>query len=103
METKNPRTHGTDREGKGYTIQDLIEIGDHLHNSKTAIVICDVEKDGGKHETMLSLTGKRGDIIMMLINILEQDDAEALEDALSEALVNVKMKRIHKMFTKGGK
>ncbi len=79
----------------GYQIDELVTIGDHLHNCQTAIVIADVY-DGKNHNTMGSATGNRRDIVNMIALMLEQN-AE-LESIILEAVARAKMNEMAKHF-----
>jgi hypothetical protein len=86
-----------DRKDKGYDYDDLIKIGDQIHESKTALIVSDIEHEDGTHTTMGSATGKRRDIIIMLFTIMKSNPQ--LEELISEAVLMKKMKDIGDMFS----
>lgn len=87
-----------EREDKGYNYDDLVKIGDHIHDSKTAIIVSDIEHPDGTHTTLGSAVGKRGDIIQMLYNIMKGN--KEMEDLISEAVLMRKMQNIAELFSK---
>lgn len=89
-------------ERDGYSINDLVAIGDHLHNSKTALVIADIPSaDGKQHTTMGSATGTHKDIVLMILAILEKN--EQMEELITEAVLIRKANKIAAMFNKMNK
>jgi hypothetical protein len=80
-----------------YTIEELVAIGDHIHNSTTALIICDVpEKDGEHTTTMATANGKRKDLVMMVYAVLKKQPF--IESVLCEAIMLKKMQDISVMF-----
>jgi hypothetical protein len=89
-------------ERDGYSINDLVAIGDHLHNSKTALVIADIPSaDGKQHTTMGSAVGTHKDIVLMILAILEKN--EQMEELITEAVLIRKANKIAAMFNKMNK
>jgi hypothetical protein len=91
------KTIHNERQNLGYNIDELVSIGDHLHNCTTAIVIADVT-DGKTHNTMASATGSRNSLIAMLVVIMQQNSE--IEDIVTEAIAKKKMYDIAKMIGK---
>lgn len=60
------------REGYGFTIPDLVELGDNLHLAKTALVICQRE-NGEERTTMTSATGVYKDLVFMLVDAMDNN------------------------------
>ena len=87
-----------ERDDKGFSIKDLVKIGDHIHESKTALIISDIAKPDGTHSILGSATGNRRDIVLMIYSILK--DNKGLEELISEAVLMKKMEDIHAMFSK---
>lgn len=85
-----------ERKNKGYNFDDLVKIGDQIHDSKTALIVSDIEHDDGTHTTMGSATGRKRDIIIMLFTIMKENPT--LEEIISEAVLMKKMKDIGDMF-----
>jgi hypothetical protein len=60
------------RIGYGFTIPDLVELGDNLHLAKTALVICQrVEGEG--LTTMASATGVYKELVFMLVDAMDNN------------------------------
>lgn len=87
-----------ERHKLGYEIDELVKIGDHLHNSQTALVIADVLDEKGTHTTMGTATGRREDIVTMVYIVLKQN--EDLADIITEAVMRKKMHDILTEFEK---
>ncbi|MEI7960756.1 MAG: hypothetical protein WCI04_00310 [archaeon] len=66
----------SDRGIENYTIEELVQIGDHIHNCTTAIIIADIEEDGG-HNVLITARGKRDDVVIMLIETMMKDSRVA--------------------------
>ena len=86
-----------ERKNKGYNFDDLVKIGDQIHDSKTALILSDIEHDDGTHTTMGSATGTKRGIIIMLFTIMKENPT--LEEIISEAVLMKKMKDIGDMFS----
>lgn len=82
------------RENLGFQIDELVAIGDHLHNCQTALIIADVY-DGKDHTTMGCATGSKNNLLTMIQVILEQNPQ--LEDIIIEAVARKKMKDMANM------
>jgi hypothetical protein len=80
-----------ERKGKGYTIDDLVKIGDQLHDSSSAIVLTLVKHKNGTCTSLGSATGTQKDLSMLLIEVL--GETPELEQIFTEALVLLKMKK----------
>jgi hypothetical protein len=84
-----------ERVGKGYTIDDLVKIGDQLHDSSSAIVLTLVKHNDGTCTSLGSATGTNKDLTMLIIQVLE--NSPELESLFYEALVLKKMQTFSKL------
>ena len=82
MENKN--------EKDTYSIDELVKIGDHIHNCTTAFIIADINEGDG-HNVLITAKGKRDDIVVMLIETMMKDQRVAELIELSFANYVIKM------------
>jgi hypothetical protein len=87
-----------ERLGKGYNIDDLVKIGDALHDSTSAIVLTLVKNTDGSCTTFGSATGTGKDLITLIVEVLE--NTPELETLFTEALVLKKMQSFGKLIDK---
>ena len=85
----------SDRKNK-FSIQELVEIGDALHNSETSIVLVDKGeiKDEKRHEILGAIRGKHKNLVTLLISIIEQD--QVLFQLFNEALMRYNLDKLKK-------
>ena len=74
-----------------FTVEQLVAIGDAVHDSNTAIIIADNigEKE---HNVTVCVKGRKKDLMAMLYNVLKTN--EHLEDVMADAVMMVKLEKI---------
>ena len=67
-------------EKETYSIEELVKIGDHIHNCTTAFILADVEENDG-HNVLITAKGTTNNIVNMLIETMMKDKrvAELIE------------------------
>jgi hypothetical protein len=85
----------SDRGITNYTIEELVQIGDHIHNCTTALIIADIEENDG-HNVLITARGKQEEIIIMLIETMIKDSRVA--EIVELAFINyvAKMEQLRK-------
>ena len=82
MENKN--------EKDTYSIEELVKIGDHIHNCTTAFIIADIVEGEG-HNLLITAKGRRDDIVLMMIETMMKDRRVAEIVEISFANYVIKM------------
>jgi hypothetical protein len=78
QETKQPPK-------KKYSVEDLVKIGDAIHDSTTSFILVDNDKsEGNKGYIMFSSHGHRLDVIKMFVQLFEKN--ETYETLMMEAI-----------------
>lgn len=62
----------SDRGITNYTIEELVQIGDHIHNCTTALIIADIEENDG-HNVLITARGEEEQVVIMLIETMMKD------------------------------
>ena len=78
-----------------FTVEQLVAIGDAIHDSKTAIIIADNENNGS-HSVTVCVRGIKEKLKQMLYEVFKSN-AE-FENICSEALVSYKIDKIQQGF-----
>lgn len=76
-------------EKEGYSLDELVKIGDQIHNCTTAFMLIDIEEKG-EHNVLMTAKGKREDIIGMVIESMLKDSRIA--DIIEHAFINYALK-----------
>jgi hypothetical protein len=73
---------------ENYTVEELVKIGDHIHNCTTAFIIADIDQKG-EHNVLITAKGKRDEIAVMLLETMMKDQrvAEIIELAFANYLI----------------
>jgi hypothetical protein len=74
-----------------FTVEQLVIIGDAIHNSKTAIIIADNETPEG-HNVTVCVRGTREKLVSMMYHVFKSNPE--FEEVCSNALVSFKMEKI---------
>jgi hypothetical protein len=74
-----------------FTVEQLVIIGDAIHNSKTAIIIADNETAEG-HNITVCVRGTKEVLVSMMYHVFKSNPE--FEEVCSEALVSYKMEKI---------
>lgn len=82
-----------DREGK-LTIEQLVNVGDHLHDADTVLLLIDKKINQKENETLCCVNGDPDSLITMISESLKKNDK--LFEIFSYALLNASIKRMEK-------
>jgi hypothetical protein len=75
----------TPKPKKKYSVEDLVKIGDGIHNSTTSFILVDNDKtDSDKGYIMFSSHGQRADVIRMFVQLFEKNPK--YEEIMIEAI-----------------
>ena len=78
QETKQPSK-------RKYNVEDLVKIGDGIHNCTTSFILVDNDKsESNKGYIMFSSHGQRSDVIKMFVELFDKD--EKYEALMMEAI-----------------
>lgn len=76
-----------------FTVEQLVLIGDAIHDSKTAIIIADNENNGS-HSVTVCVRGIKHKLTEMLYEVFKSN--ADFENICSDALVSYKMDKLQK-------
>ncbi len=57
-------------EPKKYSLEELVAIGDHIHNCTTGIIIAGVPHPSGEIKVLMTIIGKEEDVLKMIVEAL---------------------------------
>jgi hypothetical protein len=83
------------KEVENFTIEQLVIIGDAIHNSKTAIILADNETPEG-HNVTVCVRGTKEKLLSMMYHVLKTNPE--FEDICSDALIRHKLESIQANF-----
>lgn len=95
---KGNKEQQQNRGKKAFSIQDLVRIGDDIHHSDCAIVLCLEKQEGTMRKLSGQISGSIRDLEIMLLQAMEEN--EHLENLLTSVLLEKKMANIEKMANK---
>jgi hypothetical protein len=78
-----------------FTVEQLVVIGDAIHNSKTAIILADNETPEG-HNVTVCVRGTKEKLLSMMYYVLKMNPE--FEDICSDALIRHKLESIQANF-----
>ena len=90
------------RKDKGYCIEELVELGDKLHDCSSAIVLTLIKNSDETETCFGSASGRRSDLTKLIMDVLENQPE--LEAILTEAVILKKMVNVSRVLDnlKGG-
>lgn len=73
-----------------YTIDELVRIGDHIHDSSCSFIMCinDLDESDNKKNILFSTHGKEEDLVMMFFEVLKKNPKMELIMLKSMAIYN---------------
>jgi hypothetical protein len=78
-----------------FTVEQLVIIGDAIHNSKTAVIIADNKTPEG-HNITVCVRGEKEILVAMMYNVFKSNPE--FEEVCSNALVSFKLEKINADF-----
>lgn len=71
---------------KKYSVEELVVIGDHIHNASCSFIMCvnDLDDTDNKKSILFSSHGRKDDMVTMFVSVLEKNPK--IENLMIEAI-----------------